>query len=805
MPVPLNSRSTLFPFHESTDDPCRWFVFLGVLLLAIVALPLRAEVPDQTLLLDVHINGHSIGLTGEFTLRGSTLLARRSELHDLGLRVPLTLLSRDTDPADADPLILLSDLPGMTWTLDSKTQALFLKAGIKLLLPTRLQLDDRERISSDTTAIQSGTGVSLNYDVAGNFGELGAGGTGALDFRAFSPLGVLSSGWLAFSGANRPASAGSPFLRLDSTYSFADTATLRRYSLGDFITGGLTWTRPIRMLGAQIRSDFSMRPDLVTFPLPSVGGEVAVPSTVDVLADGNVVVAQDVNPGPFEIPQLPVVSGAGTITLAVTNDLGQQVRVSQPYYASATLLAPGLQTFSGQAGLVRRNWGQISNDYGKLAGTFQYRRGLTQNFTFEGTMEDTAGLALAGAGAVRQIGHLGVGNLAVSGSASSQGNGLMVAAGAQRVGRTFSLAASATVASRLYQDVAAKNGQAFPRKQIAASGGLSLRRLGSIGGAYGRFDQDASANPIAYAINSAEHTRIVSANYSVSIHHMSIYANEFHSMSNHGSNGLQFGVIMPFGRRSSVSVGGAADGSGQVQAQQSATRIGEWGYQAYESFGGTNHQFEPGQYKSPWGLLTAGVDMAGSSATVRLEDQGAISFVDRGLFPSNTIYDSFAIVDTGHLAHVSVLQENRPVGQTDGSGRLLVPDMHAFSINQLSIKPENIPPDISIDTATREIRPQDRSGVVVKFRVKVSHGALLRLIDDKGAQLPVGSIATLRATGTSVPVGFEGEAYVEELSLHNELSVEIVGGKFCTARFDYNAIAGEIPTIGPLRCVERRP
>jgi outer membrane usher protein len=43
----------------------------------------------------------------------------------------------------------------------------------------------------------------------------------------------------------------------------------------------------IRLAGVQIRSDFSMRPDLVTFPLPSISGAAAVHSVVDVLTNGN--------------------------------------------------------------------------------------------------------------------------------------------------------------------------------------------------------------------------------------------------------------------------------------------------------------------------------------------------------------------------------------------------------------------------------------------------------------------------------------------------------------------------------------
>jgi outer membrane usher protein len=233
--------------------------------------------------------------------------------------------------------------------------------------------------------------------------------------------------------------------------------------------------------------------------------------------------------------------------------------------------------------------------------------------------------------------------------------------------------------------------------------------------------------------------------------------------------------------------------------------IGDWGYQAFPSVDGTTHEFAQGQYKSPVGLFTAGVDSDDGVTTVRLESQGAFSLVDHGLFPSNTIYDSFAVVDTNPVAHVRVLQENRDVGTTNSSGRLLVPDMRSFDLNRIAIEPTDIPPEATINTASRELRPQDRSGVVVKFPIKFSHGALLKLVDATGVAVPLGSTATLRATGTVVPVGYDGDAYVEDLSPHNELLIEFPDGNRCTAAFDYKSIAGDIPLIGPLRCVEKKP
>jgi outer membrane usher protein len=753
---------------------------------------------DETLYLDVQLNGHSIGKIGEFTLRHGTLWARPEELRDLGFRVPVSRAS------ETGGLVGLSDLPGLSWILDAKNQVLQVTAVDGALLPALLQPMGREPAGS-RRAIESGTGVTLNYDTVGTFSGAQKGGSGSFETRAFSPWGIVSSDWLAFAGAGSPTPGATSAIRLDSSYTFADVNSLRRYSLGDFINGGLSWTRPVHLEGIQINSDFSMRPDLVTFPVPTITGSAAVPSTVNVLTDGNLAASSQIAPGPFEVPQLPVVEGAGTISMTVTDAMGQQVTVTQPFYASSTMLAKGLQTFALQAGLVRRYWGTISDDYGKLAGAAVYRRGLSQKFTIESSIEGTPGAFMAGAGGVAQIGNFGVVNFAVAPSFSSGQAGVQFSTGAQRIGRIFSLGASAIMADRNYRDVASENGDGVPRKQLSAFTGLSLKRFGSGGLAYAAVNMDPSPVPLQQNANPAQHSQIVSANYSLQIHHVFLYATEFRDLVNKGGSGLQIGLTIPFGKRNSVTASGGSNGSAQIDVQQPAPIVGEWGYQAYISAGDSTHVFAQGQYKSPVGLFTAGIDSESGATTLRLESQGAFSFVDGELFPSNAIYDSFAVVDTGPMAHVHVLQENRDVGSTNSSGRLLVPDMRAFDLNQISIAPTDIPPDATIDVASRDVRPQDRSGVVLKFPIKFSHGALLRLVDETGAAVPIGSTATLRSTGVVVPVGYDGDAYVEDLNPHNQLAIEFPDGRRCAVAFDYAPVTGEIPSIGPLRCLEKKP
>jgi len=242
-----------------------------------------------------------------------------------------------------------------------------------------------------------------------------------------------------------------------------------------------------------------------------------------------------------------------------------------------------------------------------------------------------------------------------------------------------------------------------------------------------------------------------------------------------------------------------------VQVQQSVAKIGEWGYQGYVSAGNTSHEFVQAQYKSHFALLTAGIDVNGGRTTARMESQGALSLVDGSLFPSNTIYDSFAIVDTGLTAHVHVLQENRDIGSTNSAGRLLVPDMRSFDVNHLAIEPTDIPLDATVAATSREVRPQDHSGVIIKFPMKVSHGALLRLVDELGVPVPVGSTAKLRGSSVIVPIGYDGDAYVLDLNPHNDMDISQPDGRHCAVAFDYKPMGGEIPSIGPLRCLGQRP
>ena len=415
---------------------------------------------------------------------------------------------------------------------------------------------------------------------------------------------------------------------------------------------------------------------------------------------------------------------------------------------------------------------------------------------------------------------LGVVNLAAAGSSASGRSGAQLSLGAQHLGPIFSLGAAVTTATSDYRDVAAVNGDPIARLRLTGNVGLSLGRFGSVSAAYVGIDHSAVPPPLqtivpttalfagtASALASTERTHIVTATYSVQIGTVSVYSTGYRSLTGDRSSGAVVGLTVPLGARSSagVSAGSATDSRyAQINASQSAVTIGDWGYQLYGTAGQQTHQFDQLAYKSPWSLVSGGADRIDGRTTLQAEALGAISFIDGGLYLSNAINDSFAIVDTNGVAGIRVLNENREVGTTGSDGRLLVPDLRSYDINNIGIDPNDVPLDTTVPFATRKVRPQDRSGVVVNFPLRTSRGALLRLVDETGKPIPLGSTATLRPSGAAAPVGYDGAAFIEGLEPKFEIAVELPNGKRCLVAADYRPVPGEIPTIGPLPCREVR-
>lgn len=754
---------------------------LGAALLSPTSFALHrpAHAADRRLYLDVVINGRDTGQVATFIQKGAALLATREDLVGLGLMVGKTAAAKD------GALVDVSMLPHIICQIEERTQTLQVRASRGGVAATHVSM--RTTTPDESLPVESSVGAVLNYDLVGISSNGQNMVSGVFDARVFSPYGVLDSNFLG--STDTPAAA---LVRLSTTYTYSDPGALRRYSIGDVITGSLSWTRPVQLGGLQITTDFALRPDLVTFPLPSLSAEAAVPSTVDVLVNGVRQMSQHVEAGPFDVPQIPVVNGSGNVSVVVQDALGRQVTETLPFYASPKLLAPGLDSFSAELGAVRRYYSVLSDDYSTPAGEFSFRHGLLPWLTVETHAEGTLSLAMGGTGAAFEIGTFGVVSLAGAASTLHGHKGGQYTVGFEHVSPAFSFSVATQSDTNSFRDLASVNGDLIPRMTTRASAGTSLGAIGSLGVGY-----------IGIS-GRQQHTKLLTATYSRRLFG-GIYGfgTGFHDFAARRSTGFLISFSVPIGRRSSISVGANMSQnstSGLLQASQSTTDIGDVGWQVMAQSGQQDHEFGELSYEAPFGRFAGGVDQFGPQTTMRATADGAIAVAGGGVFASNLIPDSFAVVDTDKTAGVRVTNENRVVERSGPSGLVLVPDLRSYEANRVGIDEDDVPADSDIQTTQRVVRPQDRSGVVVKFPIHASQGALLRIIAPDNAAISVGSIASLKGSKEMTTIGYNGETFMRDLSPHNVVNITRPDGSTCQASFNYHPARGAIPRIGPITC-----
>ncbi|TGQ71160.1 fimbrial biogenesis outer membrane usher protein [Mesorhizobium sp. M00.F.Ca.ET.186.01.1.1] len=787
------------------------FLTLSILVVALTQ-SCQAAGAVQQLQLEVFINGAATNQIAAFVSPdGQHLGATPDELQALGL--DLSKLARS-----AGTTVMLDTVRGLAYRYEAPEQRVFLTINNGLRGTISFDASPAHEAAPD---VREGFGGVLNYnlfaalqqepDVSG-FTFNGVSTT--LDARAFSPLGTFGQ-----SAILRLADDGrTDALRLDTAYTYSDPATLMTYQAGDAISGGFAWTRPIRIGGLQARRNFGLRTDLITQPLASVSGSAAVPSTVDVYVNDLKTYSHTVDGGPFQITDIPVTAGGGQAIVVLRDAAGRETRTSVPFYASPSLLRPGLLDFSLEAGLPRLGYATMSDAYAvnQPVISASLRKGIYDWLTLESHAEAGKDLLNGGLGMVMRTGSLGVASFALAGSHSGAGSGLQSYASYEiRIGR-LSINASSQMTFGSYDDLASVTGrlqddapgEAFfnllsvdPDAADARSG--PPRMVNSISaGIPLSFDSGSiSASYIDLLPASGERSRVLTASYSRTLPFGYLNATAFADLGGRRTAGLFAGLSIPIGGSAMASTAVSAGKHGVEMIADVSKPLGEEpgsvGWRTSFSQGGSTEGSAAVSYRSSHGRADAAVGRSISGTTATAQFDGALATMGSDIFLADRIDDSFAVVETG-LPDVGVLYENRPIGTTDAKGRLLVPGLRAYQRNKIAIDTTNLPIDADVTTTQDVIAPADRAGVRVNFQVRTNiDAAVLVLSDPDGQPLEVGSHATVNGKQGFV-IGYDGRAYVKGLAQRNTVVAQTAKGS-CQASFGYTPKANQ-QVVVPVVC-----
>jgi outer membrane usher protein len=775
---------------------------------ALLANTARAAIGDgaRPLQLEVLINGETTGLLASFLLLpDGRIAARRSELVESGLKVPGT--------GAPDDLVVLGDIVPGHFKYDEPTQTI----SFDLTDSQRIaRAFDAMRNASPRIPVSTDWGTLLNYTLYGssvsglkNGATAFNGGSATFEERVFSPYGTFSQTGILGTTTTRDMTA----LRLDTTFSYSDPGSLITYRAGDSITGALNWTRPIRFGGLQAQRNFSVRQDLVTAPLPSFSGSAAVPSTLDVYLNNAKTYSQEVPSGPFQINNLPLISG-GEARLVLRDASGREVETTLPFYTSPQLLREGLTYFAVETGFPRLHYGTDSDSYvGMEFSSFSARHGLFDWLTLEAHAEEAGGLYNGGAGLLARTGDFGVISAAASGSGYQGRGGLQAYAAFETKIWGVTLNASSTRTFWDYNDLASVtapiysiaansglppvNGAAPPRAIDRASAGIRLPDLSGL-----------SVSFVHMEPASGSTTNLVSAAWSKSIFgNAQAFVTAFADLSNRHNYGGFAGISFPLGSDSSVSTGVTKSSSGTSFTTDASRPLrsepGSYAWRVHDNEGAAVDRSASVAYRSASATFQVGVEQAqayGNAVRSTGQVDGAIAAMGGGVFLTNRIDDAFAVVETG-TPRVPVYYENRPIGETNGNGQLLIPNLRSYGNNKISIDPKNLGVNDEIETTENVVAPADRSGVLVKFKTRQNlPDAVVVLNGADGKPLAVGSRGHLDGADDEFVVGYDGRAFVKNLKGANIVAISSDKGE-CRASFEYTPDPNRQVVIGPVSCL----
>jgi outer membrane usher protein len=805
-----------------------WTTFITSLFCCALAGAQGQAGERRALQLEVLYSGETSGLIGAFSQEpDGEMWARGAELEELGLKIPAPYKPNDEVP--------LTAFPGLAYNYDEMRQIIDLDVDPTQRLP---KIYDALALPAPMPPSVPTTGAVLNYLLFGGAGSTGRltnwqvqGVSATLDARFFSPFGVISQSGILSSNAHQPFI--SQRLRLNTTWTYTDPSGILIYRAGDTISGALAWTRPIRLGGLQVQRDFTLRPDLVTIPLPTVDGSAAVPTTVDVYVNNIKTASQDVGNGPFSITNLPIFSGRGDASVVLHDPSGREVVTSLPFFVSNRLLRQGLYDFSLEAGFPRLYYGARSNVYARSpAGSFSLRFGLTDHITIEAHAEGTTGLLNGGLGMVAGIDQIGLVSAAIAasdwrgfGDQATPLHGAFAYLGFDTTinGLTLSIATQRSFSD--YADLAYVTAPLFdlvdlPPVDPLGFGTPALYFQNSFISSRPPLEQDrlfvgfplpftASSVNLGLArvkYRSAQATTIATASYSQQVFgNGSLIVSAFTDIDHRKNSGFFVGFSIALGNDVRATTATTLDRSGSAIGGELTKPLrpepGSVGWQIRDTEGRAGQRLGRFAYRGEKGLITltaAQSRLSGFYGTATAE--GAIVIAEGDTFLSNRIDDSFAIVDAG-APDLDVFFENRPVARTGAKGKALVPTLRANQPNKISIDPRHLPLDASIAMTQEVLSPPRRSGVKVDFGIKTGiPSAIVILHGADGQPLRAGLRGNL-ASGQSFIVGYDGRAYVEGLEPINLATVALANGGECRTEFAYVPKGEPQLVIGPLECL----
>ncbi|WPS63123.1 fimbria/pilus outer membrane usher protein [Acinetobacter pittii] len=710
--------------------------------------------------------------------------------------------------------VYINDLNGIQFKYLENEQSLNLKVPSNMLTGYSVDLNGQQVTSPNLLKMKPLNAAILNYSLYQTMTNDENVFSGTAEGIFNSAIGNFSSGVL-YNGSNENSYSHEKWVRLESKWQYVDPEKIRIYTLGDFISNSPDWGSSVRLAGFQWSSAYSQRGDIVTSALPQFSGSAALPSTLDLYVNQQKIYSGLVPSGPFDIKQLPFISG-NEVTLVTTDATGKQSITKKPYYFSSKILAKGINEFSVDVGVPRYNYGLYSNDYDDAtfaSGAIRY--GYSNSLTLSGGAEaSTDGLSNLGTGFAKNVLGIGVINADIAASQYKNENGYSALLGLEgRISKNISFNTSYRKVFDNYFDLARVSQVRYLKdNQINAESQNYLNysaladeifRAGINYNFYAGYGVYLGYNQIKYSDNSY---KLLSTNLSGSLDkNWGFYASAYKDYENHKDYGIYFALrYTPSSKVNAIT--SVSSDSGSLRYRQeifglSEPQIGSFGWGGYverDQDANENNASVYASYRARAAYLTGLYNRFGDNDQVAVSAMGSLVAAAGRIFAANEIGDGYAVV-TNAGPQSQILNGGVNLGATDKSGRFLIANLRPYMSHHIYLDPSYLPLEWEVSSTNQTAFVGYRQGTLVDFGAHQVISGLVKLVDQNNSPLMPGYAVRINGQQDGM-VGYDGEVFIPNLLKQNKLEVDLLDHGSCQVDFTYNSNQYSTKKLGSYVC-----
>lgn len=561
---------------------------------------------------------------------------------------------------------------------------------------------------------------------------------------------------LEFDGGYQEIGPSSGFYRRTTRLSYDDREARRRYSLGDLRLNSLDLLGGAFLGGVAIEHGRSVfNPFQSVFRTGQNELRLDQPATVEVFADGQLVDTLVLDPGRYDVSQLPLTYGSNNLEFIITDSAGRTQVTDLDLFSDPYDLAEGESEYNAAIGYPIEGSSGSSPDYAdEVAFAGYFRHGVTNRVILGGALQASNDLTTVAGEASYFASSLPV-SVEVSGAVSQTEEDTGHAA---RV--TMNFYGDGDSARRLSF---AANYESAAFRTIADTTFFSRQEALTINAAYSQ-----AIGPRTMAV--AGLTKVERGDF---VNEQSVYGELFHTFANdvRVSAGLEYGEGRLRGEEVGVRVslskrfGARTSGSARYNSRREQfaanfsrsmeERVGSFGYDiglseaASESSASFNANYTGNRFEGRGGYLARGesFDKLGDENVILLQAGTSVAIAGGEMAIGRPIADSFVIAKP----HESLESEQAVLGsrlQGDGYeaasgwfGPALKGDLYSFGDQSVQYDFWNTDSAIDIGTGVASVNPPYRSGYLMVVGSDAHYSVVGTLyIGEEQASLVAGQI-----------------------------------------------------------------